>query len=92
VANQYIGSLEYIVQSKFSMSAREWLEQCAADNLSYLEAQNRLGVTHGTIRKWARRLGIELSKPQKEELDSKHVELFFAKEINAFNLLSRRWA
>lgn len=92
MANQYTGSLEHIVQTKFSMGAREWLEQCAAENLSYVDAQNRLGVTHGTIRKWARRYGIELSTPQKEEEDNKHIELFFAKEINAFNLLSRRWA
>ena len=92
MANQYSGSLEHIIKTKFNMGAREWLEWCVSEQLSYVDAQNKLGVTHGTIRKWARRFGIELqSSPQYEESHNHHAEQFFAREINTHNFLSRAW-
>ena len=93
MANQYTGSLEHKAQSKFGCTARELLEAFAEEQISYMDAQDRLGVTHGTIRKWARKYGLEL-KGGCQEIDrsEEHENMFFSSEMNAFNFLSRRWA
>ena len=92
MANQYSGSLEHIVKTRFDMTAREFLEQCVEEQLSYLDAQKKLGVTHGTIRKWARRYNLELQSVVKEVESDRHLEMFMAEEINPLNFLSRRWS
>lgn len=91
MANQYTGSLEHKAQVKYGCTARELLENFAQENLSYLDAQDRLGVTHGTIRKWARKFGVELKSEQPENNTEAQENLFFSPEMNAFNFLSRRW-
>ncbi|MDO8954769.1 MAG: hypothetical protein Q7V63_07965 [Gammaproteobacteria bacterium] len=91
MANQYTGSLEHKVKLKFGCSALELLQQCLADDLSYNEVQSRLGVTQGTIRKWARRYGVELRSDKVCQIEDDKSQLFFSAEINAYNFLSRKW-
>jgi hypothetical protein len=92
MANQYSGSLEHKVKTKFGCSARELLEQFAEEDLSYIEVQSRLGVTQGTVRKWAKRFNIEFRSDGFDEVVDDQRDLFFAPEINIVNLLSRKWS
>ena len=91
MANQYSGSLEHKVKQKFGCSAKEVLKQFASENLSYFEAQDRLGVTHGTIRKWAKRFGLELRSIAPDYIQENVTERFYAPEMNMYNFLSRKW-
>ena len=91
MANQYTGSLEHKVRQKFGCSALELLQQALAENLSYNEVQAKLGVTQGTVRKWARRFGVELRSESTYEVEEDKSQLFFSPEINAYNFLSRKW-
>jgi hypothetical protein len=91
MANQYTGSLEHKVRQKFGCSALELLQQCLAEDLSYNEVQNKLGVTQGTIRKWARRYGVELRTDKTSQIEDDKSQLFFSPEINQYNFLSRKW-
>lgn len=92
MANQYSGSLEHKVRQKYDCSAEILIKRFAEENLSYFDAQDRLGVTHGTIRKWARRFGIELRSTQIKEKEEDYSLLFFSENMNSFNFLSRKWA
>lgn len=92
MANQYSGSLEHKARQKYDCSAEELLKHFAQEDLSYFDAQDRLGVTHGTIRKWARRFGIELRSCQEEIESQDHSSSFYAPEMNVFNFLSRPWS
>jgi hypothetical protein len=91
MANQYSGSFEHKIKQKFDCSAKEILEKFSQENLSYNDVEKRLGFTHGTIRKWARRYGISLKSghPVNEMSDKDH--RFFEAEINPYNYLSRKW-
>jgi len=91
MANQYTGSLEHKVKEKFGCSAEEILHRFAKKDYSYYDAEDELGVTHGTIRKWAKRLGIELKSVAREEVQENIIERFFAPEMNTYNFLSRKW-
>lgn len=94
MANQYTGSLEHKIRERFQCGARELLERFAAEGITYVEAEKRIGVTHGTIRKWSRRYDIALKSSGPEEMlreQQDRVKAFFAKELNEFNFLSRRW-
>lgn len=91
MANQYSGSLEHKARQKYDCSAKELLKHFSEEDLSYLDAQDRLGVTHGTIRKWARRFGIELRSGEIEQKDDDRLRQFYAPELNSFNFLSRKW-
>lgn len=92
MANQYSGSIEHKARQKYNCSAESLLERFAKEKLSYFDVQDRLGVTHGTIRKWARRFGIELSPGQMTQDKKDYAELFYGREINALNFLSRSWS
>ncbi len=91
MANQYAGSFEHKIKQKFDCSAKELLEKFSQENLSYNDVEKRLGFTHGTIRKWARRYGICLQAchPTHELHEKTH--RFFETEMNAHNFLSRKW-
>lgn len=94
MANQYSGSLEHKVQERFNCTAEELLRQLAEEGLSYMEAEKRIGVTHGTIRKWARRYDIILRPNEPEDVlkeEQERMKKFFAKELNVHNFLSRSW-
>lgn len=93
MANQYTGSLEHKAQEKFGYGAIELLEDFADRGLSYEEAEEQIGIAHCTIRKWAKRYGIELkaSEEKKAELEKRKTLLFRSKQINQYNLLSRAW-
>ena len=93
MANQYIGSFEHIVRQKFSCSAREALQRCANENMSYQEAEKALGFKHGTIRKWANRFGIKLKSGVDRQISRRDhfIRLFHQKSINKYNILSRQW-
>jgi len=89
---QHTKGLDKIIRDKFNVSVNYWLERCASKNLTYEDAQQIIGVSDYTIRKWARRLGIELQSSEKDKvLMDKYHELFTAKEMNEINFLSRRW-
>ena len=60
MANQYCGSFEHVIQSKFNCSAEDALKQCVNEGLTYAEAEEKLGFKHGTIRKWAKRFDLKL--------------------------------
>ena len=62
MANQYTGSLEHKIRERFDCSAKTLLERFSEEGLSYSEAEKRIGVTHSTIRKWARRYDITLKQ------------------------------
>ena len=92
MANQYSGSLEHLVSQKFECSARELLEQFSDEGLSYAEVQEKVGVTNGTIRKWARRFGVILQSDDPIEKKRDDIwEYFSEPKINAHNFLSRTW-
>ena len=92
MANQYSGSFEHIIREKFVCSAREALEHCASDELSYADAAEKLGFKHGTIRKWAKRLDIKLKSGEPVRMKPEQFMRFFkAKNLNKYNLLSRKW-
>ena len=91
MANQYTGSFEHKIQQKFQCSAEEILKKFEEENLSYYEVEKRIGFTHGTIRKWARRYGIKLRSGQQSHEKQAQDERFFEKAINTVNFLSRSW-
>lgn len=93
MANQYCGSFEHVIRSKFNCSAREALEQCVDEGLTYAEAEEKLGFKHGTIRKWAKRFGLKLQAGETtEDLHLENFEKFFyEKDLNQYNFLSRQW-
>ncbi len=91
MANQYSGSFEHKIKQRFDCSAKEILERFAKENLSYTEVEKRIGFSHGTIRKWARKYGISLSQPEAKAQALQNDHLFFDSSINAFNYLSRKW-
>ena len=80
MANQHEGSLEHKIKEKFNCSANKFFEICADEGLTYLEAAKVGGFTNGTIRKWAKRLGIELMPDQPIKVESaEYQEKFYAK-------------
>jgi hypothetical protein len=89
--NQYSGSFEHKIQERFSCTAKELLERLSNENLSYFEAEKRIGITHGTIRKWARRYGIKLKAAANSNHQDDFRQHFFANELNVYNFLSRDW-
>lgn len=89
--NQYTGSFEHKIQERFNCSAKNILEQFASENISYFEAEKRIGVTHGTIRKWARRYGIKLKAASNTQMQEDFSQYFYAHELNMYNFLSRNW-
>ncbi len=91
MANQYSGSIEHKARQKYNCSAESLLRRFSEEDLSYFDAQDRLGVTHGTIRKWARRFGIELRSCQMTQDKEDYSALFYGQEMNTLNFLSRRW-
>ena len=92
MANQYTGSFEHIVRDKYNCSAKEALLECQVDGLSYVEAGEKLGFKHGTIRKWANKLDIKLraGDPPKLRKDQ-FIKLFKSESVNQYNVLSRSW-
>ena len=91
MANQYSGSFEHKIKQRFQCTAKEFLEKFAQENLSYNEVEKRIGFTHGTIRKWARRYGITLNSAQAKNQAIDNNRLFLDPSINTFNYLSRKW-
>ena len=91
MANQYSGSLEHKAKQCFNCSAEELLQQCADEKLTYHDVEKRLGVSSGTIRKWAKRYGLELMPVKQIEIDQEKLAQFRSNSINNYNLLSRRW-
>lgn len=91
MANQYTGSFEHKIQQKFQCTAEEILRQFEKENLTYYEVEKRIGFTHGTIRKWARRYGVKLRSGQLKDQVEAQDERFFEKAINSVNFLSRSW-
>lgn len=93
MANQYTGSFEHIIQTKFNCSAREMLQKCAEDGLTYQQAEELLGFKHGTIRKWANRFDIKLKSGlvEKATYCDDFMRRFRRKAINKYNVLSRGW-
>jgi uncharacterized protein YjcR len=92
MANQYTGSFEHKVKEKFNCSALELLKNSLNEDLTYFDLQEKLGVTHGTIRKWARRYGISLRSGSLPEKEDESQKMFYEDHLNMYNLLSRRWA
>ena len=92
MANQYTGSFEHIVREKYQCSARELLEQCVDEGMSYADAEERFGFKHGTIRKWAKKFGLKLhtGTPQHNKEDQLR-NLFNESRLNRYNILSRSW-
>ncbi len=90
MANQYSGSFEHKIKQKFDCSAREILQKFAEENLTYDEVEKKLGFTHGTIRKGAKKYGISL-KSNIEETEECQNSQFFSPQINSHNFLSRKW-
>ncbi|MFZ9035295.1 MAG: hypothetical protein ACO2ZM_04170 [Francisellaceae bacterium] len=93
MANQYTGSFEHIVRQRFNCSAKEVLQRCSSEDMTYQDAEQFLGFKHGTIRKWSNRYGIRLrsgivEQPAKRDSFSK---MFKQKSINKYNVLSRCW-
>jgi hypothetical protein len=92
MANQYTGNFEQVIKSKFGISAKEMLKQCADQGLSYPEAGERLGFKHGTIRKWANKYDIQLNAGEPETLKSdEFLALLRSEQLNQYNILSRSW-
>ncbi len=91
MANQYSGSFEHKIKQRFDCTAKEILERFAQENLTYIEVEKKIGFSHGTIRKWARKYGISLSAGEVKTQQLQNDHLFFDASINAFNYLSRKW-
>ncbi len=91
MANQYCGSFEHRVKERFNCSAKALLEQFSQEGVTYDEAQSLIGITHGTIRKWAKKYNLELRSRTDKQENNKSLELFYANEINQENFLSRPW-
>lgn len=91
--NQYIGSFEHVVNERFGCSAKSLLEGYVDEGLSYIDASKRLGFQHVTIRKWARRFGLQLKvvRPVKDSKKEKFLEKFKERGLNQCNVLSRQW-
>jgi len=93
MANQHEGSLEHKIKEKFQCSTIEWFESCIDEGLTYVEASKKIGgFTNGTIKKWAKRLGVELMPDQPVKVESEQYRKeFFAPELNRTNFLNRSW-
>lgn len=92
MANQYSGSFEHIIRDKFGCSAKEVLQECVDDGLSYTDAEQRLGFKHVTIRKWAKRFNLQLRAGEPPKLKPEQFMKFFKeKTLNKYNVLNRRW-
>ncbi|GGG00039.1 MULTISPECIES: hypothetical protein [Cysteiniphilum] len=93
MANQYTGSFEHIIQQKYNCSAREVLERCADEGMTYQDAEKMLGFKHGTIRKWANRFDIKLKSGivEKTVKRDSFMKMFKQKGLNKYNVLSRCW-
>ena len=93
MANQHEGSLEHKIKEKFNCTPIEWFESCIDEGLTYLEASKKIGgFTNGTIRKWAKRLGLELMPDQPLKLEAaEYQKKFYEQNLNIHNFLSRKW-
>ncbi len=92
MANQYMGSFEHVIKQKFQCSAEELLNRFADEELTYVEAEKKIGLSQATIRKWAKRYGVELERGESDDdLSSNVRELFFSPQLNVYNILSRPW-
>jgi len=92
MANQYTGNFESIIQKTFNCSAKEMLQECVSDGLSYTGAADKLGFRHGTVRKWARRFGLKLKPAEPPRLEKEEfIKLFNEDRMNQYNMLSRNW-
>ncbi len=91
MANQYSGSLEHKARECFNCSAEELLKRCAKEQLTYHDLEKRLGVSSGTIRKWAKRYGLELQPAKQIEIDQEKLAQFQDQKLNSYNFLSRPW-
>jgi|GEM_PF-2563861 len=91
MANQYFGSFEHKVQERFNCSALEMLKVWAEKGNTYAEVEATIGISHGTIRKWARRYGLELKSGQTTPTHQERLEQFYDPNLNIYNFLSRRW-
>ena len=92
MANQYEGSLEHKIKQKFNCSVYEWFETCTNKGFTYMQASEEVGgFTYGTVKKWAKKLGITLASDQPEKTQEDFQQKFCAKEINIHNFLNRKW-
>lgn len=92
MANQYTGSFEHIIKNKYGCNAKQLLERCALQGMTYQEAEKVFGVKYETIRKWANRFNIKLKSSEVENIKSDNfMKMFKQKNINKYNILSRCW-
>lgn len=93
MANQYTGSFEHIIQQRYNCNAKEVLERCANEGMTYQEAEKLLGFKHGTIRKWANRFNVKLKSSIIETAVKRNsfMKMFKQKSLNKYNVLSRCW-
>ncbi len=93
MANQYSGSFDFLVKEKFDCSAHSLLSQFASDGITYSEAEKKTGVSQSTIRKWAKRYGIELQPNDgSQNTQAQDIRaLFQSPQLNIYNILSRKW-
>ena len=92
MANQYSGSFECIIHETLDCSAKDALQECINQDLSYFDAAKRLGFSPSTIRKWAKRFNLQLraGKPPKSNPDQ-FMHFFKEKTLNKDNALNRSW-
>ncbi|WP_203368755.1 hypothetical protein [Cysteiniphilum marinum] len=93
-ANQYVNNFEQAMQKRFGKSAEEVLNDLAAQEMTYNEAAKALDFQVGTIRKYCNRYNILLkpSSDHREEPPEEMPPIFYSKEINKHNALSRKWS
>jgi hypothetical protein len=91
MANQYSGSFEHKMQARFNCTAEEVLKKFASEDLTYYDAEEKTGISQNTIRKWSKRLGVDLLSGEPPKVDEEKERLFTANEMNMVNFLSRPW-
>jgi uncharacterized protein YjcR len=92
MVDQYTGGFKYIIQLNYNSSAKEVLQNCTHEGLTYIDAAEKLGFGPGTIRKWARRFDLKLNPCEPTRLGAKEFIKFFSEvEINKHNILSVSW-
>ncbi|WP_440617715.1 hypothetical protein [Cysteiniphilum sp. 6C5] len=92
MANQYADSFVVKVKERFGKTAGELLAELSIKKMSYNEAAKYLGYKVTTIRKYCHRYNVVLNPSvDRIEVEAALCTMFYSKEINKFNILSRKW-
>ena len=94
MANQYVNNLAIRIEQRFGRTVEELLNDIAKQEMTYSDAPKFLSVASGTIRKYCYRYNVRL-KPcpnPRNEPEETIPPIFYHKQINKFNVLSRKWS